>query len=161
MKRGSTIKHETDKKLILERKMVTRRYVLELDRERCIGCQIGPLVCLKEAITHVEGEIAGGRLAKRPSADIDPHKCVFCGMCEVMCPKNAITLTINGKRENPVLVHEAFPDLIQSTTFDKERFDWSRKDFVIDNCPTDAISYDEEQDTLVVDDEHCIRCRQC
>jgi len=93
--------------------------------------------------------------------DIDPDKCVLCGMCEVMCPKNAITLTINGKRENPVLVYEAFPDLIQSTTFDKELFDWGRKDFVIDNCPTDVISYDEAQDTLVVDDSHCIRCRQC
>jgi ferredoxin len=32
---------------------------------------------------------------------------------------------------------------------------------VIDNCPTEVISHDEEQDTLVVDDEHCIRCRQC
>ena len=32
---------------------------------------------------------------------------------------------------------------------------------MIDNCPTNVISYDEAQDTLVVDDEHCIRCRQC
>jgi len=164
MKGGSTIKHETDEKLILERKMVTRHYVLELDRDRCVGCQIGPLVCPKDAVIHVEGEIVDGRLVKKPSADIDPDRCVLCGICEVMCPKNAITLTINGERGisvNPVLVYGAFPDLIQSTTFDKERFDWSRKDFVIDNCPTNVISYDEGQDTLVVDDEHCIRCRQC
>ncbi len=161
MKRGSTIKHETDEKLILERRMVTRHYVLELDRDRCVGCQIGPLVCPQDAIIHVDGEIVDGRLAKKPSVDIDPDKCVFCGMCEVMCPKNAITTTINGERENPVLVYGAFPDLIQSTAFDKEQFDWSRKDFVIDNCPTNVISYDEAQDTLVVDDEHCIRCRQC
>jgi len=161
MKRGSTIKYETDEKLVLERKMVTRHYVLELDRDRCVGCQIGPLVCPQDAISHVDGEIMGGRLVKKPSADIDPDGCVLCGICEVMCPKNAITLTINDKREIPVLVYGAFPDLIQSTTFDKERFDWSRKDFVIDNCPTNVISYDEGQDTLVVDDEHCIRCRQC
>jgi ferredoxin len=32
---------------------------------------------------------------------------------------------------------------------------------VIGNCPTEVISYDEERDTLVVDQEHCIRCRQC
>jgi len=161
MKRGSTIKYETDEKLVLERKMVTRHYVLELDRDRCVGCQIGPLVCPQDAISHVDGEIMDGRLVKKPSADIDPDGCVLCGICEVMCPKNAITLTINDKREIPVLVYGAFPDLIQSTTFDKERFDWSRKDFVIDNCPTNVISYDEGQDTLVVDDEHCIRCRQC
>jgi ferredoxin len=78
-----------------------------------------------------------------------------------MCPKNAIQLTINGTQENPVLVHGAFPDLVQSTTFDRDRFDWSRVDFVIDNCPTDVISYDEEGHTLLVDDAHCIRCRQC
>jgi ferredoxin len=161
MKRGLTVKHETKDKLILERRMVTRHYVLELDRDRCVGCQIGPLICPKEAIIHVEGESVDGRLVKKPSVDIDPDKCVLCGMCEVMCPKNAITLTINGERENPVLTYGAFPELIQSTTFDKKQFDWSKKDFVIENCPTNVISYDEGQDTLVVDDVHCIRCRQC
>ena len=161
MKRGTTIKYTTDEKLVLERRMITRHYVMTWDLDRCVGCQIGPLVCPKDAVIHVEGEIVDGRLAKKPSVDIDPDKCVLCGICEVVCPKNAITLTINGQRENPVLAYEAFPDLIQSTTFYKERFDWSRKDFVIDNCPTDVISYDEAQDTLVVDDEHCIRCRQC
>ena len=161
MRRGTTIKYTTDEKLVLERRMITRHYVMTWDLDRCVGCQIGPLVCPKEAVIHVEGEIVDGRLAKKPSVDIDPDTCMFCGMCEVMCPKNAITMTINGQRENPVLVYGAFPDLIQSTTFDKEKFDWSRKDFVIDNCPTDVISCDEVQDTLVVDDAHCIRCRQC
>ena len=32
---------------------------------------------------------------------------------------------------------------------------------MIDNCPTTVISYDEKDKTLVVDDPHCIRCRQC
>jgi ferredoxin len=100
-------------------------------------------------------------MTKKPAIDIDAEKCVLCGMCEIMCPKNAITLTINGERENPVLVTGAFPDLVQSTEFDQAAFDFSRKEFVIDNCPTDVISYDGEADTMVVDDEHCIRCRQC
>ncbi|MGA9349518.1 MAG: 4Fe-4S dicluster domain-containing protein [Anaerolineae bacterium] len=161
MSRGTTIKRRTDEEVVLERRMVTRHYVMTWDLDRCVGCQIGPLVCPKEAAIHMKGEIVNGRLVKKPSVDIDPDRCVFCGMCEVMCPKNAITLTINGERENPLLTHEAFPDLIQSTIFDKEKFDWSRKDFVIDNCSTDVISYDEAQDTLVVDEAHCIRCRQC
>ncbi|MBL7065714.1 MAG: 4Fe-4S binding protein [Anaerolineae bacterium] len=159
--RGTTQKRANEREIVLERAMVTRHYIMTWDLDRCVGCQIGPLVCPKEAVIHVEGEIVDGYLAQRPSVDIDPEKCVLCGICEVMCPKNAITLTINGERENPVLVYGAFPDLIQSTTFDKKKFDWSRKDFVIDNCPTNVISYDEGQDTLVVDDEHCIRCRQC
>jgi len=156
-----TRKTQTDREITLERAMVTRHYIMTWDLDRCVGCQIGPLVCPKESVIHVEGEIVDGRLVKKPSVDIDPDTCVLCGICEVMCPKNAITMTINGERENPVLVYGAFPDLIQATTFDKEKFDWSRKDFVIDNCPTDVISYDEAQDTLVVDDAHCIRCRQC
>ena len=159
--RGLTQKTQTDREIVLERAMVTRHYIMTWDLDRCVGCQIGPLVCPKDAVIHVEGEIADGRLAQKPSVDIDADKCVLCGICEVMCPENAIAMTINGERENPVLTCEAFPDLVQSTTFDKKKFDWSRKEFVIDNCPTDVISHDEEQDTLVVDDEHCIRCRQC
>jgi len=159
--RGNTQKTATDHEITLERAMVTRHYVMTWDLDRCVGCQIGPLVCPKEAITHLSGEIVDGRLAKKPSVDVDPAKCILCGMCEVMCPKRAITLTINGKPENPVLTYGAFPALVQSTKFDKDKFDWSRKDFVIQNCPTNVISYDEQQNTLVVDQAHCIRCRQC
>jgi ferredoxin len=159
--RGMTEKRVTGNQIQLERAMVTRHYLMTWDLDRCVGCQIGPLVCPKEAVIHVAGEIVDGRLATEPTIDIDAEKCVLCGMCEIMCPKNAITLTINGARENPVLRYEAFPELIQSTEFDRAQFDMSRKEFVIDNCPTDVISYDEAQDTLVVDQEHCIRCRQC
>jgi ferredoxin len=159
--RGTTQKKVKEHEIVLERAMVTRHYVMTWDLDRCVGCQIGPLVCPKEAVTRVEGKIEDGRLAKKPSVDIDAEKCVLCGICEVMCPKNAITMTINGEPENPVLVHEAFPELVQSTKFNSKQFDWSRKDFVIDNCPTDVISYDAEGDTLVVDQTHCIRCRQC
>ena len=160
-KRGTTRKTATEHEIVLERAMVTRHYNMAWDLDRCVGCQIGPLVCPKDAITHVDGEITDGHLTRKPSVDIDPEKCVLCGTCEVMCPKNAITLTINGERENPVIVHEVIPDLIQSTTFSGTSFSWNRKDFVINNCPTTVISYDEENGTLTVDDEHCIRCRQC
>ena len=160
-KRGQTRKTQTEHEIKIERAMVTRHYLMTWDLDRCVGCQIGPLVCPKEAVNHVEGEVVDGRLAKGPSVDIDAEKCVLCGICEIMCPKNAITLTINGKDENPVLTHEAFPALVQSTKVDNKALDWSKKDFVIDNCPTNVISYNEEQHTLVVDQEHCIRCRQC
>jgi 4Fe-4S ferredoxin len=160
-KRGLTRKTVTANEIQLERAMVTRHYLMAWDLDRCVGCQIGPVVCPKDAVLHIEGEIVDGRLTKRPSIDIDPDKCVLCGMCEIMCPKNAIAITINGKVENPVLAYGAFPALVQSTKFDREQFDWSRKDFVIENCPTNVISYDEDRDTLDVDQTHCIRCRQC
>jgi ferredoxin len=160
-KRGMTEKRTSEQEIVLERAMVTRHYLMTWDLDRCVGCQIGPLVCPKEAVIHVEGELADGRLAKKPSVDIDAEKCVLCGICEVMCPKNAVTLIINGKPENPVQTHEAFPHLIESTKFDKAQFNMRRKQFVIDNCPTGVISYDKKEKTLVVDQEHCIRCRQC
>jgi 4Fe-4S ferredoxin len=159
--RGITQKQSSGERIVLERKMVTRHYHMTWDLTRCVGCDIGPLVCPKEAVVHVPAEIENGRLIRRPTIEIDAQKCILCGICEVMCPKNAITLTINSQRENPVLTHGAFPHLTQATTFDRERFDWTRKQLVIDNCPTNVISYDEATDTLVVDDADCIRCRQC
>ena len=124
--RGAAQKSVTDQKITIERSMVTRHYVMTWDLDRCVGCQIGHLVCPKDSVIYVEGRITDGRLVRKPSIDIDPKTCVLCGMCEVMCPTKAIRFTINGKRENPVLTHDAFPDPIASTTFEVENFDWSR-----------------------------------
>jgi 4Fe-4S ferredoxin len=159
--RGITQKQQSAERIVLERKMVTRHYIMTWDLTRCVGCDIGPCACPKEAVIHVPAELENGRLTRKPFIDIDADKCVLCGICEVMCPKNAITLTINAERENPVLTHGVFPRLTQATTFDRERFDWTRKAFVMDNCPTNVISHDESADTLLVDDANCIRCRQC
>ncbi len=93
--------------------------------------------------------------------DVDPETCVMCGMCEEVCPTSAIQLTIDGERENPVLVHGAFPELVHSVTFNGDKFDWDRKDFVIENCPPRAISYDEEQHMMVIDEDLCVYCCQC
>ena len=159
--RGMTQKTRTEHKIVLERPMVTRHYVMTWNLDYCVGCEIGPLACPKDAISHVDGELVDGRLVKKQSVDIDPEKCVFCGICEVMCPKNAITMTINDIPENPALKYGAFPDLTQSTIFEKEGFNWELKDFVISNCPTQVISFSEDEETLLVNDPHCIRCRQC
>lgn len=160
-KRGLTQKRSSAQEILLERAMVTRHYLMRWDLDRCVGCQIGPLTCPKDALTHVDGVIENGRLIKCQSIDVDANKCIFCGECVEMCPVNAIGITINGKAENPVIVFETFPTLTQSNVFNKKLFDWKRRDFVIENCPTDVISYDKEQETLVVDDANCIRCRQC
>ena len=133
--RGITQKTSTDSRITLERAMVTRHYLMTWDLDRCVGCQIGPLVCPKDAITYVDGVIENGSIVKNPSIDVDASKCVLCGMCVVMCPTNAIDMTINGKPEIPVLEYDAFPELIETTVFNKDEFDWDRKDFVINNCP--------------------------
>jgi formate hydrogenlyase subunit 6/NADH:ubiquinone oxidoreductase subunit I len=159
--RGITQKQHNPERIVLERKMVTRHYRMTWDLTRCVGCDIGPCACPKQAVIHIPAELENGRLARKPSIDIDADKCVLCGICEIMCPKKAITLTINGKKENPVQTHGAFPHLIQSTVFDPRRFDRTRAQLVIDNCPTSVISHDQSTNTLIVEDAGCIRCRQC
>ena len=159
--RGVTKATKNEKEIILESAMVTRHYVMRWDLEYCVGCQLGPSICPFDAITHVDAVLENGRMKQKQAVDIDPEKCVFCGECMEMCPVSVISMTVNGEPENPVIKYEAFPELVQSTIFDKTKFDMGRKDFVIDNCPAKVISYDKKEDTLVVDDPHCIRCRQC
>jgi formate hydrogenlyase subunit 6/NADH:ubiquinone oxidoreductase subunit I len=159
--RGKSFKTRTDQKITLERPMVTRHYLMTWDLERCVGCQMGPTVCPKEALTHIDGEIVDGRMVTPPSVDVDPDLCVMCGICVEVCPVHAIDIQINGKQENPVLAYEAFPEIRGHLTFDRDAFDFSLKDFVINNCPTNIISYDAEKDTMAIQYEDCIRCRQC
>jgi len=159
--RGKTIKTRTENLMTLERPMVTRHYLMNWDLDRCVGCQMCPTVCPKEALTHVEGEIVDGRMAAKPSVDVDPDLCVFCGICAEICTVHAITMSVNGQPENPVLKYEAFPEVRGHLNFDKDSFDFTLKDLVIDNCPTNIISYDEHKDTMAIKFEDCIRCRQC
>ena len=159
--RGKTFKTRTETQMTLERAMITRHYLMKWDLDRCVGCQMGPTACPKEALTHLDGEIIEGRMVTRPSVDVDPEKCVFCGICVEICPVHAIDMQVNGKHEIPVLEYDAFPEVRGHLTFEKSEFDFSKKDFVIDNCPTNIISYDEENDTMAIRYEDCIRCRQC
>jgi len=160
-KRGMTIKKRTDKEMTLGRNVVTRHYEMRWALEYCVGCRMGPTICPFEALTHVDAVLENGRMAHKQSVDVDAEKCVMCGECVEMCPVNVISMRVNGESENPVIKYDAFPELVQSTVFNRAAFDMAKKDFVIDNCPAAVISYDEAEDTLVVDDAHCIRCRQC
>ncbi len=161
MRRGTAVKQRSADSLVLERKMVTHHDVLTWDLDRCVGCQLGPHVCPKEAITHLGGAVRDGRLASKLLVDVDPAKCVFCGMCVVMCPVHAISMTLNDEPVIPVQAYEAFPELVASNTFEPAGFDWSLMQLVLDNCPTEAISYVEELETLEIDEGRCIHCRQC
>jgi len=159
--RGKSFKTRTEDEMTLVRPMITRHYVMKWDLDRCVGCQMGPTVCPKEALTHLDGEIVDGRMVTPPSVDVDPEKCVYCGICVETCPVHAIEMKVNGKNEIPVLTYEAYPEIRGHLTFDKDEFDFSLKDLVIDNCPTQIISYDEENHTMAIKYEDCIRCRQC
>lgn len=147
--------------MTIARPMLTRNYLMKWDLDKCVGCQICPITCPKGALTHIPAVLENGRIVKKASVDVDEKKCVNCGICVVSCPMHAITMTVNGKPEIPVIEYQAFPELIAKTTFKKEDFDFSLKDFVIDNCSANVISYDDVRETMRVDFSNCIHCRQC
>ncbi|MEA4958107.1 MAG: 4Fe-4S binding protein [Anaerolineaceae bacterium] len=159
--RGIAQKTKDEHTMSIRRGMMTRNYLMTWDLDKCVGCQIGPTACPKEALTHVPAVLENGRIVKKSSVDVNEKKCVNCGICVVSCPTHAIDITINGKPEIPVIEYEAFPELIAKTIFRRELFDFTLKDFVIDNCPTGVISYDESRDTMRIDFDNCIHCRQC
>ncbi|MFZ3069565.1 MAG: 4Fe-4S binding protein [Anaerolineaceae bacterium] len=159
--RGIAQKNRTEHKMTIHRGMITRNYLMTWDLDKCVGCQIGPIVCPMGALTHVPAVLEDGHIMVKASVEVDEKKCVNCGMCVVSCPTHAISMTINAKKEIPVLKYEAFPELIAKTIFKKELFDFSLKDFVIENCSAHVLSYDEKRDTMRVDFDNCIHCRQC
>ncbi len=170
MKRGMTVKREINEKLILERKMIVRPYHLELDRERCIGCPIGMLVCPQEAIGLSPALLKDGKLAEKPLADIDPAKCNFCGECVVLCPVNALSLTVNDEPEIPVVKWEAFPTLIKEITVEVGKCKPDCGLACQESCPVECIEVVVERDErgeivrildVKIDRERCIYCVQC
>ncbi len=69
----------------------------ELDRERCVACQLCEFICPPRAIRIKPGEIAEGskfrKVEKYPQEfDIDMTRCIYCGLCEEVCPEQAIFL---------------------------------------------------------------------
>ena len=170
MKRGTTIKREVDRRLVLERKMITRRYTLELDRQRCIGCPIGMLVCPQEAVGLSPALLEDGRLAQKPLVDIDPQKCNFCGECVVLCPVGALRMVVDGESKVPTVEMEAFPTLIKDIQVQVEKCKPTCELACQQSCPVECIEVVVERDAkgrltrildVKVDREKCIYCVQC
>ena len=171
MRRGSTIKRETDQKLILERKMITRHYVLELDRDKCIGCQIGILACPQEAIGLSSALLEDGRLLAKPLVNIDAEKCNFCGECVVLCPTNALRLLVDGEAKIPTVELEAFPTLTKEITVEVEKCRPTCGLACEESCPIEGvIQVVVERDAkgeiarildVQIDRQGCIYCMQC
>ena len=57
------------------------KWIFEIDREKCDGCEICVDECPVEAISLNDDNIA----------EIDAEECVECGTCVDVCPKNAIS----------------------------------------------------------------------
>lgn len=170
MKRGSTRKQSTAEALILDRRMLTRSNALELDRIKCVGCELCVAVCPPEAVEFVPGTLVEGKLTQRPTVDIDAAKCHFCGECVVVCPVNALSLTIDGEAKVPVWEYEVFPILTKEIEWDGSKLPKDKADAVVAVCPTEVISVDATRTKtgkvrrvkdVQVDESDCIYCKRC
>jgi 4Fe-4S ferredoxin len=150
--------------------MITRHHRLELDRIKCVGCELCPAVCPPEAIAYVPGTIEDGKLVVRPTVDIDPEKCNFCGECVIVCPVNALSMEIDGEEKVPVWEYEVFPVLTKQITWDGTKLPKEKADMVVEVCPTDVITVEATRTKtgkvrtvkgVQVDESDCIYCKQC
>jgi 4Fe-4S ferredoxin len=168
--RGTTIKRETSDTLTLSRPMVTRRYELVVDQEKCCGCEICEAVCPREAISLTEAVLEDGRVTTPSRLEIDEKLCSFCGECAALCPTHAIAITVNGEPEIPVIKGEAFPMLIRNVRVHQEPLQATTDTAYVDDCPVEAIDADVERDAndevvtvdeVEIDKATCINCTRC
>jgi 4Fe-4S ferredoxin len=176
-----TLKKETAETLSLQWILHIKNYNLNLDKNRCVGCQICSLACPKEAIKLQKQPKTHGEKAGKATVDIDLTKCNFCGICDAACPYGAIKLTVDGKHMLSVVEKESFPSLTRDIQVDTKRFPTDRTK-TKDICPLKLIdvSYStsdgkpiENPNTLAeperswfktivnIDKEHCPCCTVC
>ena len=174
-------KKDTADTLSLEWILHVKRYKLELDKKRCVGCQICSLACPKDAIKIEKQTKVQGQKTRKALVDIVIDKCNFCGICDICCPYGAIKLTLNGEHSLSVLNKESFPELIRDIQVDTHL---CPKDCVKceDACPLSLIKitrvgYDGKSvndvesltpsqrsrvnTNIKIDKEYCPACRIC
>ena len=176
-----TLKKNMEDTLVLEWILQVKHYKLELDKARCVGCQICSLACPKEAIKLEKQPKAKGEKAKKAKVDIDLAKCNFCGICDVSCPYGAINLTLNDNRNLLLLQKESYPELIRDIKVDTAQCpkDCNECETVcplglikvtlvdFDGHPVEnvaALSPSQQkhvQINLTIQNEYCPTCRLC
>jgi len=139
--RGETIIKETRKEIKLSRNFLSRKYLLRLDNQLCIGCDICAQICPKKAIEEHPSSVVNGRLKKKPTIDIDPTSCNFCGECVVLCPYNALKMEVDGEEITNIVKNEVFPVLLKQIQVKKNicYFEPECKLECQESCPTKAI----------------------
>jgi 4Fe-4S ferredoxin len=115
------LKKDSPDALTLEWVLQVKNYKLNLDKSKCVGCQICSLACPKDAIKVEKQPKVAGEKAKKPKVDIDLAKCNFCGICDVTCPYGAIKVTFNGAHDLTLLAKETFPTLTRDITVDTRK----------------------------------------
>ena len=72
------------------RHRVPPKFLVNIDRERCILCKRCTINCSYGALSF-----NGERIVA------DNYECVMCQRCALMCPQSAITVKVNDVPKNP------------------------------------------------------------
>ena len=159
-----TLKNETPEALSLEWILHIKNYKLDLDKNRCVGCQICSLACPKEAIHPQKQPKERGEKAKKARIDVDLNKCNFCGICDVFCPYGAMRVSIDGQHVISVVDKESFPQFTRNIQIDATKFlpESAKLD---EACPLDLMQVSSKtadgRSVLEVQKEYCPGCRLC
>lgn len=170
----------TEEKLRVSLRMYVDEISLELDKTRCLKCDICAAVCPKDSVTIIN-------LGDRLSIDIDETTCVLCEVCSYFCPNGSVVLKENGIPKKCLLANEGllpFPSKIEIDTtrcpqgceIEEEReTHWCREQkklveslaagcpknchLCLDICPVEVLT--KEEGVVRVDAERCLRCVYC
>ncbi len=168
--RGQAIKKENLLEIKVERKLLTKNYLLRLNKNLCNGCGVCFEVCPHEAIKELPPTIFKGHLIEKPAIDIDESACVMCGECAVLCPLSALSMEVDGKEIPTIVENNAFPVLLKEIIVMKEKCVPTCELRCQEECPTKAIKVStrssENGETLEInnvqiDESLCFNCRRC
>lgn len=83
------------RKFDIKNAIVSSNWVMEVDREKCLGCGKCEEACVIKAIDHVTVEVGKKRLRK---AVCDQELCLGCGVCSTVCKFGGVTMRSRDKR---------------------------------------------------------------
>jgi 4Fe-4S ferredoxin len=159
-----TVKKESTDLLSLEWILHVKNYRLDLDKNRCAGCQICSLACPKEAIHAEKQPKAKGEKAKKARIDINLQKCNFCGICDVLCPYGAVKVTVDGQHILSVVEKESFPQLARDIQIDTTKYPLTSLKWD-EACPLNLIQLSTQtidgRPKVDVQKDYCPSCRIC
>lgn len=159
-----TLKKESTELLSLEWVLHIKNYKLDLNKTRCVGCQICGLACPKEAI-HAEKEPkTEGEKARKARIDVDLDKCNFCGICDILCPYGAINVTVDGQHILSVVEKESFPQLVRDIQVNTAKYPLTSLKWE-EACPLNlmhlSVNATDGKPMVDIQKEYCPGCRVC
>lgn len=153
---------------------------LEIDRDRCIRCDLCSLACPREAL-RIEADEHGLQIL------LDPARCVFCEVCAYVCPVSAVELRYEGKAKEILRRSGGLPPIPEKLQVEGDRcphrcelleFEenhWCRQQRrivenretecpkycfrCVQNCPRGV--YRETPEGTAPDPILCLRCERC